>query len=118
MALIIWQAGRALAGQQRDLITVLADLGESRGQAAGRVADRALGLGFRAGLLAAVLAGLGAGALLYLLLPAASPEALMALVGPLDLAPLAATPLIAAVAAAMGARAGAESDYARAARLG
>jgi cell division transport system permease protein len=116
-ALIISLAARGFASRRRELVQVLADIGATRGQAAGRIADEAARTGFVAGLAGAALAGLAGAALVLLLVPGASFQALPTMIRPIDLTPLAAAPLLAAVAAAMGARAGAESFYAEAARL-
>ena len=117
MALIVSLAARAIAARRRDMVIVLADLGATRGQAAGRVADEAAAIGLRAGLAGAVLAGLAGAAALLLLVPGATLANMSELLTPLDLAPLAAAPLVAAVAAGMGARAAAGFMHARAARL-
>ncbi|HWA01033.1 MAG TPA: hypothetical protein VG841_12040 [Caulobacterales bacterium] len=117
MALIVSLAARGLATRRRELVAVLADMGATRGQAASRVANEAAAKGFLAGAVGAVFAAaLGAG-LILLLYPGATVASLRQLIGVWDVAPLALTPFAAAAAAAMGARAGAESFYAQAARL-
>ena len=117
MALIIALAARSLAARRQDVVTVLTDLGATQGQASGRVADEAGALGLRAGLLGALIAALGGVALVLMFVPGATLESLPQLILPIDLAPLVAAPLLAALAAGMGARAGAESVHAQAARL-
>ncbi|HVY85664.1 MAG TPA: hypothetical protein VG943_11055 [Caulobacterales bacterium] len=117
MALIISLAARGLAQRRRELMHVLADMGATQRQAARRVADEAAVKGFSAGLVGAACAALIALGLIFLLAPNASFASVKQLVEPLDVLPLALTPFAAAVAAAMGARAGAESFYAQAARL-
>lgn len=117
MALIVALSARGLAARRSDLVQVLADLGATRGQAAGRVADEAALSGWWAGVTGAALAALAAAGLLYALTPGATVDSLAAMIVPIDAAPLLAAPMFAAVAAAMGARAGAESLYAQAARL-
>lgn len=117
MALIVSLAARSLAARRQDLLTVMADLGATSGQAAGRVADEAGGSGLRAGLIGALAAAVVGLVLVLMLVPGAAPETLGNLILPIDLAPLVAAPLLIAVAAGMGARAGAESVHAHAARL-
>ncbi|MES1156368.1 MAG: hypothetical protein ABUL73_01195 [Alphaproteobacteria bacterium] len=117
MALIVSLAARGLAARRRDLMHVLADMGATRGEAAQRVANEAAFKGFMAGLVGALLSGLIAAGLLALLVPDTSLADWRHIISLYDLIPLAITPFAAAVAAAMGARAGAESFYAQAARL-
>jgi cell division transport system permease protein len=117
VALIISLAARGFASRRRELVQVLADIGATRGQAAGRIADEAARTGFIAGIAGAAIAGLLAVALILLLVPSASFETLPTMILPIDAMPLAIAPFLAAVSAAMGARAGAESFYAEAARL-
>src|SRR5262249_12643640 len=56
MAFIISLAARSLAARRADLVTVMADLGATAGQAAGRVGDEAAILAVRAGVAGALLA--------------------------------------------------------------
>lgn len=117
MALIVALAARALAGRRGEDIQVMADLGATRAQACLPLADSAGATGFMAGALGALAAG-GAGlALLFSILPEASATPIQTLLAPADIAPLIAAPFIAALAAGFGARLGAETLYARAARL-
>jgi cell division transport system permease protein len=117
MALVVTLAMRTMAARRTDFVTVLADLGATRSQAAGRVADEAASLGLRAGVVGALCAGLVALGVLMALVPGATLAKLPGLIHPLDAIPLAAAPLVAAFAAAMGARAAASTIYERAARL-
>jgi cell division transport system permease protein len=117
MALIIWLAARGLAARRRELVTVMADCGATRGQAAGRIADEAAMVGLYAGLTGGVLAGLIALPVLLLALPGASIETLPQMILPMDLAPIVAAPLGAAIAAGFGARAAAGFFHEQAARL-
>lgn len=117
MALIMSLAARGLAARRVDLVTVLADLGATPGQSSGRVGDEAAALGLRAGLIGALAAGIVGLVMVLVFVPGATPRALLHFLGPMDAAPLAITPVIAALAAGMGARAGAESVHAQAARL-
>lgn len=117
MAMIIALAARGIAARRRDLVHALTDMGATRGQAAGRIADEAARAGFGAGAAGALAAGAIALALLFVLVPGATLETLPGLIAPIDAAPLAIAPFLAAAAAAMGARAGAESFYAQAARV-
>lgn len=118
MALIVSFSARGLAGRRREMVTVMTDLGATSAQAAGRVADEAAMLGLFAGAAGCALAGaLGVVAIL-LATPEASLEALPRLIRPLDLAPLAAVPLGAAIAAGIGARTAALSFHHRAAKIG
>ena len=96
---------------------VMADLGATRGQAAGRVADEAAVIGLYAGATGAVLAGAAAALLLFFMLPGLQVSDLGDLILPVDLAPLAAAPLGAAIAAGFGARAAAGLFHGQAARL-
>ncbi|MEJ0059898.1 MAG: hypothetical protein WDM79_10140 [Terricaulis sp.] len=116
-ALIVSLAARGFASRRRELVQVLADIGATRGQAAGRVADEAARTGLVAGLTGSAIAGVAGVILILLFVPGASFETLPTMILPADTVPLAGAPLLAAVAAAMGARAGAESFYAEAARL-
>jgi cell division protein FtsX len=117
MALVVTLAARGFAARRRDMIEVMTDLGESRGKTAGKVADQAAMSGFWAGAVGALAAG-GVALAVVLVLTGAQASDLARLVLPIDAAPLAAAPLFAAVAAAMGARRAAESFYDQAARLG
>ena len=118
MAVIISLGARGLAARRRELVTVMTDLGATRGQAAGRIADEAALLGLYAGLVGGLLAGAGAIALLFVAMPEISVENLRRMILPIDLAPIVAAPLVAAIAAGAGARAAAGYFHNRAARLG
>lgn len=118
MALIISLAARSLAARRRELVTVMADCGATRGQAAGRIADEAAVLGLYAGLIGGVLAGVAGLIALLVAVPGANAESLPRLILPVDMIPIAAAPLGAAIAAGAGARAAAGFFHARAARLG
>jgi hypothetical protein len=118
MAIIVSLSARSLAARRRELVTVMCDLGATRSQAAGRIADEAAVLGLYAGLIGGVLAGVAAFAVLLLAAPGLSLDALRQMILPIDLAPIAAAPLVAAIAAGAGARAAAGYFHARAARLG
>lgn len=117
IALIVTLASRGFATRRRDMLQVMADLGETRGKAASKVADVAALAGFWAGLVGALAAG-AAGLFILMVLRGAAIGDLPQLIVPIDLAPLAGAPLFASVAAAMGARRAAESFYDQAARLG
>jgi cell division transport system permease protein len=118
MAVIVWLAARGLAARRRELVTVMADLGATRSQTAGRVADEAAVLGLYAGLIGGVLAGVAGLIVLMLSLPGTSFDALRQMILPVDLAPIVAAPLGAALAAGAGARAAAGYFHGQAARLG
>lgn len=118
MAIIISLAARGLAARRRELVTVMTDIGATRGEAAGRVADEAAVLGLYAGLLGGLLAGLAALALILIAIPGASFETLPRVIEPADLAVIAAAPFLAAIAAGAGARTAAEYFHGQAARLG
>ncbi len=118
MALIVGLAARALAGRRRDLVTVLTDLGATPAIACLRVADEAGGLGFLAGSLGALAAAAMAAVFASMVYPDLAGRALLSMVRPADIAPLIAAPVIAALAAALGAQLAAQALYARAARLG
>ncbi len=118
MAVIVWLAARALAARGREMVTVLTDLGATRAQAAGRIADEAALMGLYAGLAGGALAAAAGVVAILLMAPGANLETLAGMIRPLDLAPVAAAPIGAAVAAGLGARAAAGYFYARAARLG
>jgi cell division transport system permease protein len=118
MAVIVSLAARGLAARRREMVTVMCDLGATRGQTAGRIADEAAVLGLYAGLLGGALAGVAGLTLLMLAIPGASLDALPGMILPVDLAPIVAAPLGAAIAAGAGARAAAGYFHAKAARLG
>lgn len=118
MAVIVWLAARGLAARKRELVTVMADLGATRSQAAGRIADEAAVLGLYAGVVGGALAGLVGFILVLLAIPHPSLDALRQMILPIDLAPIAAAPLGAAIAAGAGARAAAGYFHGQAARLG
>jgi cell division transport system permease protein len=118
MAVIVWLAARSLAARRRELVTVMCDLGATRGQAAGRIADEAAVLGLYAGLVGGVLAGVAGLVVLWLAIPDLSLNALASMILPVDLAPIVAAPLGAAIAAGAGARAAAGYFHGQAARLG
>lgn len=118
MAVIISLAARSLAARRREMVTVMCDLGATRSQAAGRVADEATVLGLYAGLVGGVLAGAAALGILWLAVPNITPDALPRMILPVDLAPIIAAPLGAAIAAGFGARATAGYFHSQAARLG
>lgn len=118
MGVIISLAARGLAARRRELVTVMADCGATRAQAAGRVADEAAVLGLYAGLVGGLLAGAGALVVMLLAIPDAGLDTLREMILPVDLAPIAAAPLGAAIAAGAGARAAAGAFHAQAARVG
>lgn len=118
MGAIISLAARGLAARRRELVTVMADCGATRAQAAGRVADEAAVTGLYAGVVGGVLAGAAALLVLWLASPELQLNALRAMILPVDLVPIAAAPLLAAIAAGAGARAAAGAFYAQAARVG
>ncbi len=118
MALVISFSARGLAGRRREMVTVMTDLGATSAQAAGRVADEAAMLGLFAGAAGCALAGALGMVAILLATPEASLEALPRLIRPLDVSPLAAVPLGAAIAAGIGARTAALSFHERAAKLG
>jgi cell division transport system permease protein len=118
MAIIVSLAARSLAARRRELVTVMTDLGATRGQAAGRIADEAAILGLYAGLAGALLAGLAGIAIMLLAVPGVSFESLPGMIALFDLAPVAAAPVVAAIAAGLGARAAAGYFHGQASRLG
>lgn len=118
MAVIVSLAARSLAARRREMVTVMADLGATRSQTAGRVADEAAVLGLYAGLIGGVLAAIAGLAVLWLAIPGVSLDALTRMILPVDLVPIAAAPLGAAIAAGAGARAAAGYFHGQAARLG
>lgn len=117
MAAIIGLAARALAHRRRDYVTVMADLGATRTRAAGEVGQEAARSGLIAGALGAVAAAGAALLALYVVRPGETAAQLLAMASVVDLAPLLATPVLAALVAGAGARASAERQFARAARL-
>jgi cell division protein FtsX len=118
MALIISLAARGLAARRRELVTVMCDLGATRGQAAGRIADEAAMLGLGAGVIGALAAGALAVFIILMVMPGVSFDTLLAMIRPIDLAPIIAAPVAAAFAAGFGARAAAGDFHNTAARLG
>jgi cell division transport system permease protein len=118
MAVIVSLAARSLAARRREMVTVMCDLGATRSQAAGRVADEAAVLGLYAGLVGGALAGVAGFIVLLLAIPGVSIEALPRMILPVDFVPIAAAPLVAAIAAGAGARAAAGYFHGQAARLG
>lgn len=118
MAIIISLAARSVAARRRELVTVMCDLGATRTQAAGRVADEAAVLGLYAGLVGGGLAAVAGLIVMLLAIPGASVEALPQMILPIDLAPIVAAPVGAAIAAGAGARAAAGYFHGKAARLG
>ncbi|MBS0386247.1 MAG: hypothetical protein JSS00_12970 [Proteobacteria bacterium] len=118
MAVIISLGARSLAARRRELVTVMTDLGATRGQAAGRIADEAAILGLYAGAVGGALAGLIAISLLFVATPGMNVETLRQMILPVDFAPILAAPFIAALAAGAGARAAAGYFHGQAARLG
>jgi cell division transport system permease protein len=118
MAVIISLAARSLAARRRELVTVMADLGATRSQTAGRISDEAAVLGLYAGLVGGVLAGITGLTVLWLAVPDLNFNALPQMILPVDLIPIAAAPLLAAIAAGAGARAAAGYFHGQAARLG
>lgn len=118
MAVIIYLGARGLAARRRELVTVMTDLGATRGQTAGRIADEAAMLGLYAGLTGGALASIGAIALLYVAIPGLGVDSLRHMILPVDLAPVIAAPIGAAIAAGAGARAAAGYFHGQAARLG
>lgn len=118
MAVIIWLGARGLAARRRELVTVMTDLGATRGQTAGRIADEAAILGLYAGLIGGALAAIVAIALLFVAMPGLNVESLRHMILPADLAPILAAPFVAAIASGAGARAAAGYFHGQAARLG
>lgn len=117
MAIIVSLSARGLAARRRELVTVMTDLGATRSQASGRVADEAATIGLYAGFVGGVLAGIVGAVILLAVVPGATFAQLPQLLLPVDLAPLVAAPLGAALAAGAGARAAAGYFHAQAARL-
>jgi cell division transport system permease protein len=118
MALIVSLAARGLAARRRELVTIMADMGATQAQAASRIGDEAAVLGLYAGLTGALLAGAAAMVVVFIAMPDVSLDSLRDIVSPLDLAPLIAAPVVAALAAGFGARMAAGAFHAQAARLG
>lgn len=118
MAMIVALASRGLAARRRELVEVMCDLGATRTQAAGRIADEATVLGLYAGLVGAALAAIVALVLLLAVIPSISVETLPRMILPIDLTPIVAAPLVAALAAGLGARSAAAYFHGKAARLG
>jgi cell division transport system permease protein len=118
MAVIVWLAARGFAARRRELVTVMCDLGATRGQTAGRIADEAAVAGLYAGAAGAALAAVAGVIVMMLAIPDATLSTLPSMILPIDLVPLVAAPLGAAIAAGAGARAAAASFHAQAARLG
>jgi cell division protein FtsX len=118
MAVIVWLAARGLAARKRELVTVMADLGATRSQAAGRIADEAAVLGLYAGAVGGALAAVAGLVVLFVSVPHLGLSDLRHLIMPIDLAPIIAAPLGAAIAAGAGARAAAGYFHGQAARLG
>jgi cell division protein FtsX len=118
MALIVSLAARGLAARRRELVTVMTDLGATRAEAAGKIADEAAVLGLQAGLVGALLAAAVALAFMLIVLPHASVASIRHMVLPIDLAPIIAAPIGAAIAAGAGARAAAGYFHGQAARVG
>ena len=109
-------AGRARAAADRGLIAPLADLGATRGQVTAPFAARAATEGFMAGLLGAALALAVAAWILRQWLPNMPLSDWTRVFAMQDAAPIAATPLLAALLAAAGARAAVSRAYSVAAR--
>ena len=118
MTVIVMLVARGLAVRRREYVTVLCDLGATRGEVEGRIGDEATMLGLYAGLVGGVLAGLAALVILMLAVPDLSIQSLPAMILPLDFVPIAAAPIVAALAAGLGARAAAGYFHGKAARLG
>jgi cell division protein FtsX len=117
MALIVALGARTLAARKRELITVMTDLGATRGRATGQVGDEAALIGLYAGALGAVLAAIAATALMLFAIPGLGLGAMSELILPIDYAPLIAAPLGCALAAGFGARTAASNFFAQASRL-
>lgn len=118
MAVIVWLAARGLAARRREMVTVMCDLGATRSQTAGRIADEAAVLGLYAGAAGAALATIAGLAVMLLVIPGATLNSVVGMILPVDLVPVVATPLGAAIAAGAGARAAAGYFHGQAARLG
>ncbi len=72
MAVIAWLAARGLAARRREMVTVMCDLGATRGQTAGRIADEAAVIGLYAGAVGGVLAAIAGVIVLMLAIPDAT----------------------------------------------
>jgi cell division protein FtsX len=118
MAVIVWLAARGLAARRREMVTVMCDLGATRGQTAGRIADEAAVLGLYSGAVGAAFAAVAGLIVMLLVIPGATLNSVVGMILPVDLVPVVATPLGAAIAAGAGARAAAGAFHAQAARLG
>jgi cell division transport system permease protein len=118
MTVIIWLAARGLAARRREMVTVMCDLGATRGQTAGRIADEAAVLGLYAGAAGGALAAVTAVIVMLLAIPGATLNTLPGMILPVDLVPIVAAPFGAAIAAGAGARAAAGAFHGQAARLG
>ena len=118
MAVIAWRAARGLAARRREMVTVMCDLGATRGQTAGRIADEAAVIGLYAGAVGGALAAVAGVIVLMLAIPGTTLNALTTMILPIDLVPIVAAPLGTAIAAGAGARAAAGHFHALAAKLG
>jgi cell division transport system permease protein len=118
MAVIVWLAARGLAARRREMVPVMCDLGATRGQTAGRIADEAAVLGLYSGAVGGAFAAVAGLIVLLLVIPGATLNSVVGMILPVDLVPIVATPLGAAIAAGAGARAAAGAFHAQAARLG
>jgi|CXWL01.1.fsa_nt_gi cell division protein FtsX len=117
MAVIVSLAARSLAARRRETIVVMADLGATRTHTAGHIADEAALIGLYAGAIGAAMAAALGVIVLLVLIPSATIETLPDMLKPIDLAPLIAAPLGAALATGFGARAAAGYFHGQAARL-
>jgi cell division protein FtsX len=118
MAVIVWLAARGLAARRREMVTVMCDLGATRSQTAGRIADEAAVLGLYAGAAGAAFAAVAGLIVMLLVIPGATLNTAPGMILPVDLVPIVATPLGAAIASGAGARAAAAYFHGQAARLG
>jgi cell division protein FtsX len=118
MAVIVSLAARGLAARRREMVTVMCDLGATRSQTAGRIADEAAVLGLYAGATGAAFAAVAGLIVMLLVIPGATLNTIASMILPVDLVPIVATPLGAAIAAGAGARAAAGYFHGQAARLG
>ncbi|MGQ0531287.1 MAG: hypothetical protein ACT4OF_01175 [Caulobacteraceae bacterium] len=118
MAVIVSLAARGLAARRREMVTVMCDLGATRSQTAGRIADEAAVLGLYAGAVGAAFAAVAGLIVMLLAIPGAALNTVPGMILPVDLVPIVATPLGAAIAAGAGARAAAGHFHRQAARLG
>jgi cell division protein FtsX len=117
MAAIVSLSARSLAARRRELVIVMADVGATRTRTAGHIGDEAALIGLYAGGVGAVLAALTAALVLLALIPEATIETLPDMLLPIDLLPIVAAPLGAALAASLGARAAAGFFHGQAARI-